>query len=234
MIVQVNIYLCNSNFQSRKYQNNSQFVCRATLYWFFLQVRMAVFSQHHVDGLDLTSNPLLYMMRCFPVSFKLLSTDSNFHYSCNKICSVSFNYILYVYVITCHWVINLAELLSLDIVSHYFSNNLMKKWNLIVLLLCLAIANYSVMGNCIFQNTFYLHSWVFTIHRKDKIWFQIRYLYHIWLNKIFESLCFFQGVPEQKLRSHLGSFGVTGNLALQPMYTLSGNLMGFTRSMVEF
>lgn len=31
-----------------------------------------------------------------------------------------------------------------------------------------------------------------------------------------------QGVPEQKLRSHLGSFGVTGNLALQPMYTLSG------------
>ncbi|CAA6662668.1 unnamed protein product [Spirodela intermedia] len=30
------------------------------------------------------------------------------------------------------------------------------------------------------------------------------------------------GVPEQKLRGHLGSFGVTGNLALQPMYTLSG------------
>ncbi|KAF5195823.1 Abc transporter f family member [Thalictrum thalictroides] len=60
------------------------------------KVRIAVFSQHHVDGLDLTSNPLLYMMRCFP------------------------------------------------------------------------------------------------------------------------------GVPEQKLRAHLGSFGVTGNLALQPMYTLSG------------
>ncbi|CAI0441754.1 unnamed protein product [Linum tenue] len=60
------------------------------------KVRIAVFSQHHVDGLDLSSNPLLYMMRCFP------------------------------------------------------------------------------------------------------------------------------GVPEQKLRSHLGSFGVTGNLALQPMYTLSG------------
>nr|XP_043629983.1 ABC transporter F family member 3 [Erigeron canadensis] len=60
------------------------------------KVRIAVFSQHHVDGLDLTSNPLLYMMKCFP------------------------------------------------------------------------------------------------------------------------------GVPEQKLRSHLGSFGVTGNLALQPMYTLSG------------
>ncbi|KAK9190676.1 hypothetical protein WN943_019285 [Citrus x changshan-huyou] len=30
-----------------------------------------------------------------------------------------------------------------------------------------------------------------------------------------------KGVPEQKLRAHLGSFGVTGNLALQPMYTLS-------------
>lgn len=60
------------------------------------KVRIAVFSQHHVDGLDLSSNPLLYMMRCYP------------------------------------------------------------------------------------------------------------------------------GVPEQKLRAHLGSFGVTGNLALQPMYTLSG------------
>uniref|UniRef100_A0A803L585 ABC transporter domain-containing protein n=1 Tax=Chenopodium quinoa TaxID=63459 RepID=A0A803L585_CHEQI len=60
------------------------------------KVRIAVFSQHHVDGLDLSSNPLLYLMRCFP------------------------------------------------------------------------------------------------------------------------------GVPEQKLRGHLGSFGITGNLALQPMYTLSG------------
>ena len=60
------------------------------------KVRIAVFSQHHVDGLDLSSNPLLYMMHCYP------------------------------------------------------------------------------------------------------------------------------GVPEQKLRAHLGSFGVTGNLALQPMYTLSG------------
>ncbi|KAM0852654.1 hypothetical protein ACQ4PT_051619 [Festuca glaucescens] len=34
-------------------------------------VRMAVFSQHHVDGLDLTVNPLLYMMRCFPVVRKV-------------------------------------------------------------------------------------------------------------------------------------------------------------------
>ncbi|KAL2613889.1 hypothetical protein R1flu_025581 [Riccia fluitans] len=60
------------------------------------KVRMAVFSQHHVDGLDLSSTPLLYMMKCFP------------------------------------------------------------------------------------------------------------------------------GVPEQRLRSHLGSFGISGNLALQAMYTLSG------------
>lgn len=60
------------------------------------KVRMAVFNQHHVDGLDLSSTPLLYMMRCFP------------------------------------------------------------------------------------------------------------------------------GIMEQKLRAHLGSFGITGNLALQPMYTLSG------------
>jgi hypothetical protein len=33
---------------------------------------MAVFSQHHVDGLDLTMNPLLYMMRCFPVSSNII------------------------------------------------------------------------------------------------------------------------------------------------------------------
>lgn len=32
----------------------------------------------------------------------------------------------------------------------------------------------------------------------------------------------FPGAVEQKLRSHLGSFGISGNLALQPMYTLSG------------
>ncbi|XP_020112985.1 ABC transporter F family member 3 isoform X2 [Ananas comosus] len=30
------------------------------------KVRMAVFSQHHVDGLDLSSNALLYMMKCYP------------------------------------------------------------------------------------------------------------------------------------------------------------------------
>lgn len=38
-----------------------------------LQVRMAVFNQHHVDGLDLTVNPLLYMMRCYPVSSSVIS-----------------------------------------------------------------------------------------------------------------------------------------------------------------
>lgn len=41
-------------------------------------------------------------------------------------------------------------------------------------------------------------------------------------NRNILSIPFFQGVPEQKLRGHLGSFGITGNLALQPMYTLSG------------
>jgi len=30
----------------------------------------------------------------------------------------------------------------------------------------------------------------------------------------------FPGVPEQRLRSHLGAFGLSGSLALQPMYTL--------------
>ncbi|GAQ87059.1 ATPase component of ABC transporters [Klebsormidium nitens] len=32
----------------------------------------------------------------------------------------------------------------------------------------------------------------------------------------------FPGVPDQRLRAHLGSFGITGPLALQTMYTLSG------------
>ncbi|KAE8672381.1 ABC transporter F family member 3 [Hibiscus syriacus] len=32
-----------------------------------------------------------------------------------------------------------------------------------------------------------------------------------------------KGMPEQKLRGHVGFFGVAGNLALQPMYTLSGD-----------
>jgi ATP-binding cassette subfamily F protein 3 len=32
----------------------------------------------------------------------------------------------------------------------------------------------------------------------------------------------YPGVLEQELRSHLGSFGVSGPLALQPIYTLSG------------
>eukprot|EP00899_Mesostigma_viride_P014881 jgi/Mesvir1/23394/Mv21089-RA.1 len=32
----------------------------------------------------------------------------------------------------------------------------------------------------------------------------------------------FPGVPEQQLRSHLGSFGVSGPLAIRPIYTLSG------------
>jgi hypothetical protein len=32
-----------------------------------LHVRMAVFSPHHVDGLGLTVNPLLYMIKCYLV-----------------------------------------------------------------------------------------------------------------------------------------------------------------------
>lgn len=31
------------------------------------EVRMALFSLHHVDGLGLTVNPLLYMMKCYLV-----------------------------------------------------------------------------------------------------------------------------------------------------------------------
>jgi len=32
------------------------------------QVRMATFSQHHVDGLDLALSPLAYMLKCFPLT----------------------------------------------------------------------------------------------------------------------------------------------------------------------
>ena len=32
------------------------------------QVRMATFSQHHVDGLDLALTPLQYMLKCFPLT----------------------------------------------------------------------------------------------------------------------------------------------------------------------
>ncbi|RVW14857.1 ABC transporter F family member 3 [Vitis vinifera] len=92
------------------------------------KVRIAVFSQHHVDGLDLSSNPLLYMMRCYP---------------------------------HCH-----RAMLKVPAGS----------WTLMV------------VGG---------------------------------VTEIFPEMEH-KGVPEQKLRAHLGSFGVTGNLALQPMYTLSG------------
>ena len=30
------------------------------------KVRMATFSQHHMDGLDLALSPLQYMLHCFP------------------------------------------------------------------------------------------------------------------------------------------------------------------------
>ena len=40
----------------------------------------------------------------------------------------------------------------------------------------------------------------------------------------------FPGVLEQELRSHLGSFGISGPLALQPLYTLSGG----QKSRVQF
>lgn len=55
-------------------------------------------------------------------------------------------------------------------------------------------------------------------------WFTycITYNPSIALHRFSNEVSFSQGVPEQKLRAHLGSFGVTGNLALQPMYTLSG------------
>ena len=55
--------------------------------------------------------------------------------------------------------------------------------------------------------------------------FTIIFWKHLTLRFVL-SLCF-QGVPEQKLRGHLGSFGITGNLALQPMYTLSGMFLAF-------
>ncbi|WZZ13164.1 hypothetical protein YC2023_106253 [Brassica napus] len=112
------------------------------------KVRVAVFSQHHVDGLDLSSNPLLYMMRCYPdIIFKLQRTHI---YISNSYCLSS----------------SYGDKSSLN-------QNIDTPW----------VMNMSVTG--------------------------------LWIE-------WGQGVPEQKLRSHLGSLGVTGNLALQPMYTLSG------------
>lgn len=124
----------------------------ASCHWFVgflfpvvLQVRMAVFNQHHVDGLDLTVNPLLYMMRCYPVSSSVISGY------CRIYESSPGGYL--------RWIFS----------TQYLSQ-------------------ISTLG----------------LIQEKCIW------------------CCLQGVPEQKLRSHLGSFGVSGNLALQPMYTLSG------------
>lgn len=61
--------------------------CMVSHCMLYMQVRIAVFSQHHVDGLDLSSNPLLYMMRCFPVSFSTFN-----------------NNILLDYTWKCHWI----------------------------------------------------------------------------------------------------------------------------------
>ena len=47
-------------------------------------------------------------------------------------------------------------------------------------------------------------------------------------------LLLFQGVLEQRLRAHLGSFGITGNLALQSMYTLSGLFLAFLEVLFIF
>lgn len=52
--------------------------------------------------------------------------------------------------------------------------------------------------------------------------FQHLSCFTVWMGILMLEFHSCQGVPEQKLRAHLGSFGVTGNLALQPMYTLSG------------
>lgn len=68
----------------------------------FLQVRIAVFSQHHVDGLDLSSNPLLYMMRCYPVSpcyylllFFLYMLYLSFHVLKGGICELLLKFFMY-------------------------------------------------------------------------------------------------------------------------------------------
>ena len=39
------------------------------------QVRLAVFSQHHVDGLDLALSPLQYMLKVFPQVQYSCATD---------------------------------------------------------------------------------------------------------------------------------------------------------------
>nr|AAL66714.1 ABC transporter-like protein [Glycine max] len=54
------------------------------------KVRIAVFSQHHVDGLDLSSNPLLYMMRCYPgVPEQKLRAALRFFWCNRKSCAAA-------------------------------------------------------------------------------------------------------------------------------------------------
>ncbi|KAH7550085.1 hypothetical protein JRO89_XS13G0132800 [Xanthoceras sorbifolium] len=140
------------------------------------KVRIAVFSQHHVDGLDLSSNPLLYMMRCFP-----------------KIPPRIWDRVL-----GNNWLLKLILSLTRDTCGSF-----------------IRLSSIPVRLNSCSRSEpnfkFPLTSSPFTRQRNKPPG---------------PCICFFVvsggGVPEQKLRSHLGSLGVTGNLALQPMYTLSG------------
>jgi hypothetical protein len=99
------------------------------------QVRLAVFSQHHVDGLDLALNPLQIMLN---LSLLLLLLSSQ---------------------------------VRLAVFSQHHVDGL-----------DLALNPLQIMLNA------YAHT----------------------------------NLKEQEARAHLGSFGVSGPLALQPMYTLSG------------
>ncbi|GBG74985.1 hypothetical protein CBR_g19498 [Chara braunii] len=66
-----------------------------------------------------------------------------------------------------------------------------------------------------------------TVYRSPKVRMAIFNQHHVdGLDLAYTPLQYlskcFPGVPEQKLRAQLGSFGLGGPLALQPMYTLSG------------
>ncbi|MQL74467.1 hypothetical protein Taro_006835 [Colocasia esculenta] len=226
------------------------------------KVRMAVFSQHHVDGLDLSSNPLLYMMRCYPVNKEILTTlpeedpevdpgSARLQWSradpsirpdlgrgrlgptqhldptmpsmapvgCPTGCAALVGHPIERGVPVGHvrprWDIPPGAGSRWDVPPGVGSGG-----TAVRTLVGLPTGPRVPVGlptgsrNPVGLPTS-LRAPVEAPHRSAR---------SRW------DLCCAQnpggtshrGVPEQKLRAHLGSFGVTGNLALQPMYTLSG------------
>lgn len=69
-----------------------------------------------------------------------------------------------------------------------------------------------VEGHCFIHNR--LRIGVFTQHHLESL--------DMRLSAVEQMMESFPDVHSEKFRSHLGSFGISGNLALRPMYLLSG------------